>query len=125
MFVHIHLDDTRIINKVEYDPATDRFVGFCLPLCNGLPICDSFIFSTFKEIQNAFHNKVIGKYGHVMVAKPVHPLAPALIIFIICTGAKYNHNIIHQRWRYVKNELRKRGIGVIMALMGQDHSSNL
>ena len=109
LFVHIHLDVTRIINKVEYDPATDRFVGFCLPLCNGLPIGDSFVFSTFKEIQNAFHNEVIGKYAHVMVAKPVHPLAPALIIFIICTDAKYNHNIIQRR--YVENELRKQVSG--------------
>jgi hypothetical protein len=26
MYVHIHLDDTRIINRVEYDVATGRFV---------------------------------------------------------------------------------------------------
>ena len=48
-----------------------------------------------------------------MVAKPVHPSAPAIVIFIMCTDSKYNHNIILQRWRYVEGELKKRGIGVI------------
>ena len=46
-FINIQLDDTRIINKVEYDPSTDRFVGFCLPLRNGLPIGDAFQLQTF------------------------------------------------------------------------------
>ena len=33
MYIHIHLDDTRIINRVEYDVASGRFVKlatFCL-----------------------------------------------------------------------------------------------
>ena len=47
-FVHLHLDDTRIINTVEYDPYTDRFIGFCLPLKNGLPLCEAFVFTPFK-----------------------------------------------------------------------------
>ena len=33
-FVHIQLDDTRIIHKIEYDQLTNLFVGFCLPLQN-------------------------------------------------------------------------------------------
>ena len=112
-FVHIHLDDTRIINKVEYDPYTDRFIGFCLPLKNGLPLCEAFIFTTFNEIKNAVENEVIGKYAHAMVAKPITPSTPALIIFMLCTDATYDHNTVISRWRHVEKELKKRGIGVI------------
>ena len=50
-FVNVHLDDTRIKFRVEYDHITDRYVGFVLPLDDdGLPICDSFIFGTFQGI---------------------------------------------------------------------------
>ena len=41
--VHIHLDDTRILKRVEYDPATGRFVGFCLPIKDGFPVVDAFL----------------------------------------------------------------------------------
>lgn len=112
-FVHIHLDDTRIITKIEYDPVTDRFVGFCLPLKNGLPICDTFVFTTFVEIEEAFKNEIKGKYAHVIVAKPITPATPSLIVFMMCTDSKYNHETIISRWNHVENGLTKRGIGVI------------
>jgi len=41
-YVHVHMDDTRVLNKVEYDPVTDRFVGYVLPLKNGLPDEEAF-----------------------------------------------------------------------------------
>ena len=37
MGVHMQLDDTRIVKRIEYDPVLDRFVGFCLPIKDGLP----------------------------------------------------------------------------------------
>ena len=112
-FVHIHLDDTRIITKIEHDPVTDRFIGFCLPLKNGLPICDTFVFTTFLEIEEAFKNEIKGKYAHVMVAKPITPAAPSFIVFMMCTDSKYNHETIISRWNHVEAELKKRDIGVI------------
>ena len=112
-FVHLHLDDTRIIDKVEYDPVTDRLVGFCLPVQNGLPKCESFVFTTFDQIKDALKNEVKGKYAHVIVAKPINPSAPAFIIFMMCTDATYNHDTILSRWGYVESELKKRGVGVV------------
>lgn len=112
-FVHLHLDDTRIINKIEYDPLTDRFVGFVLPINNdGIPLCDTFVLSTYESIKEAFENKSKGKYAHVMVAKPVNN-APTLILFMLCTDAKYNHEVVIRRWKYVEIELKKRGITII------------
>lgn len=53
-FVHVHMDDTRVINKIDYQPFTDRFVGFVLPLENGLPKVDAFVLTSFDELKNAF-----------------------------------------------------------------------
>lgn len=36
-YIHVHMDDTRVINKIDYDQATDRFTGFVLPLEKGIP----------------------------------------------------------------------------------------
>ena len=112
-FVHIHLDDTRIINKVDYDNVTGRFVGFCLPIHKGLPLCDSFIFTTFEEIKDAVESETKGKYAHAIVAEPITASAPSLIIFMLCTDSKYNHETIIHRWGHIEKELKKRGVGVI------------
>ena len=45
--VNIHLDDTRIIHRVECDLLTDRFVVFCHPINeDGLPLCGTFRLET-------------------------------------------------------------------------------
>ena len=49
MEVHIQLDDTRILKRIEYDPVLDRFVGFCLPIKDGLPDANTFVFRTFQK----------------------------------------------------------------------------
>ena len=70
-YVHVHMDDTRVLNKVEYDPVTDRFVGFVLPLKNGLPEKEAFILTTFIELKNVYEKTSIANYAHCIVAKPL------------------------------------------------------
>ena len=101
-YVHIRLDDSRIINKVEYDPSTDRFVGFCKTLNDGLPICNAFILNTFEEIKEAVENKTISKYAHCIVAQPVDGIAPASILFVLGTDSKYTHELIIERWNSIE-----------------------
>ena len=102
-YVHIQLDDTRIINKVGYDPSTDRFVGFCMPLNDGLPTCNAFILNTFEEIKEAVENKTISKYDPCIVAQPVDGIAPAAILFVLGTDSKYTHELIIERWNFIEN----------------------
>ena len=68
-FVHVQLDDTRILNQVVYDVFTDRYVGFILPLLDGIPICDTFVFHKFEEIERAYHEQKdsLAKYAHCIV----------------------------------------------------------
>ena len=98
-FINIHLDDTRLINRVEYDPITDRFVGFCLPIKDGLPLCDAFQFQTFQELKAAFETEVVAKYAHCVVAQPIDISCPAYVLFVLGTAdSTYSSETIVHRW---------------------------
>ena len=113
LFVNVHLDDTRIKYRLEYDPNTDRYVGFVLPLKDGLPICDSFVFDTFEGIEQAYNTSTIAKYAHVVVIKSLNIDTPSIILVVLGTDSKYDHAIITLRWKYIKTEFLKRGIVVV------------
>ena len=112
-YINRHLDDTRIIHKIEYDPLTDRYVGFVLPLKDGLPICDAYVYGTFKEISDAYKDCPIAKYAHIIVAKPITVNTPSFVLSVLGTYSKYNSDVISKRWTFVRNELSKRNVKVI------------
>ena len=70
-FVHIHLDDTRVKNRVEYDQPTNRYVGWCLPIKNGIPDINAFVLDTYEELKRAFECETVVKYAHCVVKKDV------------------------------------------------------
>ena len=112
LFVHVHVDDTRTLNHVEYDPLTDRFVGFCLPNKDGIPDGDAFVLHSFEEIKAAFEVNKISKYVHFMVARPIS-YSPAFVFFIFGTDGSYNYIDVLSRFRYVTAELLKIGVTVL------------
>ena len=112
-FVHIHLDDTRVLNRVEYDPTTDRYVGFLLPIKDGLPEENAYILNTFGELQYIYNTVHVAKYAHCIVAKPICYDAPSFVFFVLSTDSKYDHTVIIQRWEFIEQELKKRGITVV------------
>ena len=67
--VSISEDATRITGRVEYDHATDRCVGFVLPLDdNGLPVVDSFVAKSFSAMEDMFAKNPIAKYAYIYMA---------------------------------------------------------
>ncbi len=112
MGVHIQLDDTRILKRIEYDPVLDRFVGFCLPIKDGLPDGNAFVFQTFQEIETAYAKESSSSYAHCIVAKPVTLEAPAFVLFVLGTDSKYTHSDIGKRWQHISKELQKRNVKV-------------
>ena len=112
-FINIHLDDTTIINKIEYDQLTGRFVGFCLPLKECLPPCNAFCLKTFEEIKSAFDSQTVAKYAHCIIAQPIDVASPSFVLFVLGTDSTYTSNIIVQRWIYIEKELNSRGVKVI------------
>ena len=113
LFVNAHLDDTRIINKVEYDPATDRFVGFCLPLENGLPNLNAFRLQTFDEIKSTYERTTVGKYAHCIIIKSIDSVCSSFVLFALCTDSKYDNKVISSRWKYITEQLKDIGITLI------------
>ena len=112
--VHIHLDDTRILKRVEYDEISDRFVGFCLPVDKDrLPQGDAFVMQRFEEIKDAINTKSTSSYAHCIVAKPLTPVTPPFVLFVMGTDSKYCYDVTMQRWQHIENELSKRNILVI------------
>ena len=76
-YVHLHLDDTRILKRVEYDQTNDRFVGFCLPIDEeGLSCADAFVLDSFEEIEEAVNTKTVSSYAHCVVVKSIDPVVP-------------------------------------------------
>ena len=67
-YVRIQLDDTRIINQIEYDELTNRFLGFFLPLQNGIPECNAFILGNDENIKDAVANNTAANYAHRILA---------------------------------------------------------
>ncbi len=113
MAVHIHLDDSRLLKKVEYDPTTGPFVGFLLPLKDGLPSHDFTVLETFEDIENVYKSSTIVSYAHCIVAQHVSVDAPSFVLFILGTDSKYTHVEIEQRWDFIKHELEKRNVIVL------------
>ena len=97
MYIHIHLDDTRIINRVEYDVASGRFVGYVLPISEGLPSGDAFVLESFDQIKETHQSATVAKYAHCIVAKPVNVDSPSFLLFVLGTDSKNTHTVITQR----------------------------
>ena len=113
-FVHIHLDDTRIKHRVEYDALTDCFTGFVLPIDeHGIPVRDSFILDTFDDLKDALETSTVAKYAHCIVARSVQIEVPSFIVAVLGTDSKYDHKVIIQRWNFIANGLLKEGIKVV------------
>ena len=74
---------------------------------------DAFVFQTFDEIKEAFDTEVVSKYAHCAVAQPVDVLCPPFVLFVLGTDATYTAEIIQKRWGYMKDELSKRGVGIV------------
>ena len=119
MGVQIQLDDTRILKRIEYDLVLDRFVGFCLPIKDGLPDANTFVFRTFQEIETVYKKESSSSYAHCIVAKPVMLEAPAFVLFVLGTDSKYTHSDIGKRWQYISSAMSKSSP---MEQMVLDHS---
>ena len=113
MYIHVHMDDTRVLNKIDYDYGTDRFVGFVLPIRDGIPDIEAFTFSTFAELKSAYDCTPVAGYAHCIVAKPLTNDAPSFVFFVLGTDSKYDYSVILARWNHIEVELNKRGITVV------------
>ena len=111
MVVSIEEDTTQVISRIEYDSETDKLVGFVLPCDqNGLPICDSFIASSFETMEKYFENASLAKYAFVYVVQPHTKGVPPFCLACIGTENKFDAEVVMKRWQYIHDQ---RGIHLV------------
>ena len=112
-------DSTRVASRVQYDSETNKLVGFVLP-CNdtGLPICDSFLATSFSAMEASFKEGSLAKYAFVYMIQPLTIGVPAFCLACIGTDNKFDAELVIKRWHYIHNELNQRGITLVS--IGED-----
>lgn len=122
--VSIGEDATRVIGRVDYDPETDRCVGFVLPVNeSGLPIIDSFQVMSFSAIESMFKNNSVAKYAYVYMAQSLCQNVPSFCLACVGTNNKFTAENVCLLWKYIYMECEKRNIHVLS--FGADGDSRL
>ena len=112
-FVSIAEDATRVVGRVEYDCATDRCVGFVLPLnSDGLPAIDAFVAVSFSAMEDTFRKNSVVKYAYVYMAQPLWQNVPPFCLACLGTDNKFSAEDLLPRWKYITDECSRRNITV-------------
>lgn len=124
MEVSVAEDATRVIARVEYDHETDRCVGFVLPMTEkGVPIAESFRAVSFSCIESMFSDNEISRYAYVYMVQPLSENIPPFCLACVGTNNKFTFEIILNRWKYIFDGCKKKGIHVVS--YGSDGDSRL
>ena len=100
--VAIAEDATRVIARAEYDNETDIIVGFVLPCdTNGLPLCDSFIATSFSAIESMFKDNEIARFAYVYMAQALSKQVPAFCLACVGTNNCFNAVDVLKRWKHI------------------------
>ena len=120
LLVSIGEDATWLVRRIDYDPNTNRLVGFVLP-CDerGLPICDSFLAVSFECMEEYFQNNQPATYA--FMAQPLQTNVPAFSLAVIGSDNKFSAELVLKRWQYIVSECSK--CGITIASFGADGDS--
>lgn len=123
--VSLSEDQTRIINRVQYDSSTNQLLGFVPPLNkNGLPIPFSFKARSAEEINHHFSKGTpIASFVNTIIAKPTGK-APSFCLMIFGSDSKYTSTDVIERWSFIVAELKKLNIEVVSFSSDSDPKYN-
>jgi hypothetical protein len=116
LMVSLSEDATRIINRVQYDSATNQLVGFALPFDkNGMPSTGKFPARSAFEIEQTFlmNSDSVSNLVNIIVAQPLALGIPSFCLLMFGSNNKYSALDVAKRWRLIKQELDKVGIHVL------------
>ncbi|KAE8738182.1 hypothetical protein FOCC_FOCC016345 [Frankliniella occidentalis] len=106
-------DGTRITGKIEYDPISNRLVGFAAPLDeNGLPDTDHYIASGEKAMAAMFATAPRAHTAYVLMAKPLLQGAAAFCLAAFGTDNRFKAEGAVRRWRWLKQTAERYNIAI-------------
>lgn len=106
-------DGTRVNGRIEYDPVSNKIVGFVLPLNKGLPETKTFLASSSAAIQHYFETGIKATYAYVFVAQPLTPGSHSYCVGLFGTDNRFTYKDVIQRWQRLKEEACKFGITIL------------
>ena len=114
LLVTVSEDATQIIKSVEYDLHTNRCVGFVLPSAvNGQVNADAFTVTLFEDIERYFAQNEIAKYAYVYTVQPLKEGIPSFCLACVGTDNKFTNEGVLRTWKYIQEELTKRGVTIL------------
>lgn len=124
-------DATRINNHIQYDSRTNTIVGCVLPFDeNGMPITGLHQARSAAEIESSFYDTTTGQgkkrssYVNTVMAQPLIPGSPAFCLLLCGTDSKYTSSDIKRRWKFISDQLEKKGIKVLSFASDSDPKFN-
>ena len=109
-------DCTGVIPKVTYDVNSNSFVGFSLPLIDGLPISEFYRTETLSQLEGWFDSIDKSPLLNLHMIQPITKtgqISTPLILSAYGTDAKYTSLDIIRRWIWIFQEFLARGIRII------------
>ena len=101
-------DSTSVVSRVQCDSETNKLVGFVLPCTdNELPICDSFLATSFKAMETSFKEGILAKYTFVYMIQPLNIAVPAFCLACIGTDNNFYAELVIKHWNNIHNQLNQ------------------
>lgn len=106
--VWISEDETPIITKVIYDPATNQLVGLTLPLDSDTGCPKTCVFSaTDAETIKSLLEEERSNYLYLVMAQPLDEKIPPFVLQLFGTSNKFGTQDVIKRWKFTKKMLEK------------------
>ena len=89
-------------------------MGFVLPVDeNFLPLTDSFLATSFEQIEEMFRKEPMSNFAYVYMAQPMAPGVPPFCLNITGTNNRFDTKTVFSRWKYMLSECKVHRIHVI------------
>ncbi|CAF2146026.1 unnamed protein product [Rotaria magnacalcarata] len=109
-------DCTTVIKKISYDTFTDSFIGFSIPLKNGIPIKLHYQTDYFEQLRQWFANEDRAPLINIHMIQPITQNDIVPIPFLLCAYGTTNRcesiDII-RRWLWIFEENWSRNIRIV------------
>ena len=111
-------DSTSVVARVSYDTLSNSFVGFTLPLNNGLPSSRSFSTDSLNQLELWHSDFDKSSLIHIHVIQALcpdnrTPLPPPFLLAAYGTNGKYTAQDIVNRWSFIFNSCMMRNIRIV------------
>ena len=109
-------DSRAVVPQVSFDMTSNSFVGFSLPLAEGIPVSQYFQTDSALQLERWFSQVDKSSLLNLHVIQPVtrtEQKSSPIILSAYGTNSKYRSFDIIRRWLWIFNEFLLRGIRII------------